>query len=593
MACSVAELSACSLDRWYDAFKAVTIPSRILDLDFEFAEYLLDDGTVYLPPGAEPVWADVESDHSDTEEWTATAEDEDDDVHDTAARKKKQPSFPRFEARIAAAIEGLGGAVLPKLNWSAPRDATWIAATSNMRCTTPGDMYLLLKSSDFVMHDLMHALSECHDYDPERHEPFAFKLVLRKWQPLVPAAEFRCFVHGRRLIAICQRDTRTYYKQLPEMRDEILERITQFFQTHIASKFPIDNFVFDVHCGKGQVLLVDFNPFCDTTDPLLFTWDELRKLAADVEAAAAVNAAAAAVVPAAAASAPSTATAAATAADVAGAPVSDEPTLTDRLNKSLLVALQQSMAAQAPTIEGTVFGDILPEEAAAAGDEFALAAEEDDDEFADEGASLGAAFVEMVRHETGPDAQRPDADDSAAEAQAHAEQLTLTDHLNKSLLQAFQQQMSEIPQIEGEVFGDGDNADDEFAIADNSMDDGDAPSYAAMLENATVAATPDQAPGAGAAPAGLPDAAVLAAAAATPRPLPADAPRIPWLRIHESETAIRPSEYLSYGLPRDLQMHHAQEDLAAIAQKLQQGERPGADSSDDDDNDDDVGDGNN
>jgi hypothetical protein len=31
------------------------------------------------------------------------------------------PSFPEVEAAIGAAIERLGGAVIPKLNWSAPK----------------------------------------------------------------------------------------------------------------------------------------------------------------------------------------------------------------------------------------------------------------------------------------------------------------------------------------------------------------------------------------------------------------------------------------------------------------------------------------
>ena len=45
---------------------------------------------------------------------------------------------------IERTIEELGGKVAPKLNWSAPKDATWIAATNSMECRTPNDIYLLL-----------------------------------------------------------------------------------------------------------------------------------------------------------------------------------------------------------------------------------------------------------------------------------------------------------------------------------------------------------------------------------------------------------------------------------------------------------------
>jgi hypothetical protein len=62
-------------------------------------------------------------------------------------------SFPELEAALTAAIEALGGAVCPKLNWSVPRDAAWVNG-GTLRCETPGDVMLLLKSSDFVQHDL-------------------------------------------------------------------------------------------------------------------------------------------------------------------------------------------------------------------------------------------------------------------------------------------------------------------------------------------------------------------------------------------------------------------------------------------------------
>ena len=56
--------------------------------------------------------------------------------------------------------------MVPKLNWSAPKDATWISLKQNsMECNTPNDIYLLLKSSDFITHDLEHAFDGCAE-DP-------------------------------------------------------------------------------------------------------------------------------------------------------------------------------------------------------------------------------------------------------------------------------------------------------------------------------------------------------------------------------------------------------------------------------------------
>lgn len=34
------------------------------------------------------------------------------------------------------------------------QDATWMSASGTLKCTTPADVFLFLKSSDFVAHDL-------------------------------------------------------------------------------------------------------------------------------------------------------------------------------------------------------------------------------------------------------------------------------------------------------------------------------------------------------------------------------------------------------------------------------------------------------
>lgn len=99
---------------------------------------------------------------------------------------------------IQRIIDELGGSVAPKLNWSAPKDATWINATNSVQCTSVNDVYLLLKSGDFVAHDLQHAFDDTVDEDTRADPPntsttnltIAYHLVLRKWILLNPAVEF-------------------------------------------------------------------------------------------------------------------------------------------------------------------------------------------------------------------------------------------------------------------------------------------------------------------------------------------------------------------------------------------------------------------
>lgn len=78
------------------------------------------------------------------------------------AEAAEDESFPELEAALTAAIEALGGAVCPKLNWSVPRDAMWVNG-GTLRCETAGDVMLLLKSSDFVQHDLERMCVEVDD----------------------------------------------------------------------------------------------------------------------------------------------------------------------------------------------------------------------------------------------------------------------------------------------------------------------------------------------------------------------------------------------------------------------------------------------
>ena len=72
--------------------------------------------------------------------------------------------------------------------------------SSPMRCTSPADVYLLLKSSDFISHDLdPEKTFQCCEGRPQRYE---LELVLRKWYPVDRVREFRCFVRQEILLGM-------------------------------------------------------------------------------------------------------------------------------------------------------------------------------------------------------------------------------------------------------------------------------------------------------------------------------------------------------------------------------------------------------
>mmetsp|Transcript_25668 Transcript_25668/g.62886 ORF Transcript_25668/g.62886 Transcript_25668/m.62886 type:complete len:408 (-) Transcript_25668:66-1289(-) len=296
------EVLACQMSSWYPTFsniqgendestkrkrKNVTIATTILqgdDLPNEFRDYLTSDG-VRLPLGATKLssCATNEAKDNDDDGWSSDENDDENDDgenEETDASPPKQFHFPQLNDQITAAVEAMGGAIIPKLNWSTPKDATWVNGGS-IKCQTPGDVYLLLKSSDFCLHDvLMQSLKECKDYSTETPTQLPpLQLSLRKWCTLYPSMEFRCFVRRHGLLAISQRNHTQHYPHLMQDWPHIQDVLVDFFSNYIRKRFAndtIENYAVDLYLDKkDRVWILDFNPWSQSTDSLLFEWSEL------------------------------------------------------------------------------------------------------------------------------------------------------------------------------------------------------------------------------------------------------------------------------------------------------------------------------
>lgn len=313
--------------------KNVTIPSIIIQgLPLpEFRDYLLSDG-IRLPLDATKLssFANESSGPMNrTDDYDDWSTDDDQDVNgaiSTSSLKGQEElchsandddddddsiepafHFPTLNGQIAAAIQSFqkAGGVMPKLNWSAPKDANWINGGS-MQCKTPGDVYLLLKSSDFCLHDVLgKALEDCRDYNDseyvlgERGPPL--QLVLRKWCNLHPSMEFRCFIRHDTMIAISQRHHSQHYPHLMRDWQQIRDTLQDFWYDYIRGRFLAShldqqqtggdavsatefssNYVVDLYLDqKDRAWILDFNPWARSTDPLLFEWSELMVMDAD------------------------------------------------------------------------------------------------------------------------------------------------------------------------------------------------------------------------------------------------------------------------------------------------------------------------
>ncbi|KAF7026704.1 hypothetical protein CFC21_038804 [Triticum aestivum] len=342
------ELLRCQIQEWYPAFRRHTVPTAIIPLPAAFLRYLagrtaypgpdgpdegeqgplpfvlptLTSGRAPFPPlqghFPDPVSL-LDRDNTDPL-FGGSGSDSDDD------EGLPPPAFPELEAAVDAAIAGLGGAALPKLNWSAPKDAVFMAADGTVRCTCFAEVAMLLRASDCVAHDLISARRSCHDFlrakpvrrnaaegglsDPGENcsdggargggsgapeedaeqessdddetwvdDGFQYYLALRKWYPgLRPESEFRCFVRGRKLVGVSQRDPSAYYPSLPGWSAEVQPKIEDFFEEFIEPQFASENYTFDVYVrADDRVKLIDFNPWGGYTLPLLFTWEELEE----------------------------------------------------------------------------------------------------------------------------------------------------------------------------------------------------------------------------------------------------------------------------------------------------------------------------
>lgn len=267
-------------------YRSLTPKSRLVPLSEPFLDYLRSDGIVL------PAEEDANEADSDDPDNNISAYSNEEEGPDPAA------AWLDIHQTVKCIIAELDGSIVPKLNWSAPKDATWISATNSMECRTPNDIYLLLKSSDFVTHDLEHAFDDCesdHDdgYDDETaiSPRIPYHLVLRKTIPsMTTSLEFRCFVRARHLLCISQREV-TYYAFLADLKPALLQLIQKFFESKLQKTFPDANFVFDVYVPlpQGRVWLIDINPWAPRTDPLLFSWLEILEMTGGEQGGAAVN----------------------------------------------------------------------------------------------------------------------------------------------------------------------------------------------------------------------------------------------------------------------------------------------------------------
>jgi len=252
----VTEVQSCSTPSWFKTFEQITVESKFIKLGQSVLQYLNSDDGIFLP--------------------SSSAE-----TCPNCIKNQECCELHAFDSAINASIAALGGNVMPKLNWSSPKDAVWISMNHSLQCSSSDDVLLLIKSSDFTLHDLNETFNYCEDAGATDCSNFDYYLVLRKWIDIIPSSEFRCFVKERRLIGISQRHHHEYFECLTN-DSSFKTLIVEFFNRSIKEKFPLENYTFDLFIDdQNDIKLLDFNPWGPITDALLFTWDELKNFSSN------------------------------------------------------------------------------------------------------------------------------------------------------------------------------------------------------------------------------------------------------------------------------------------------------------------------
>eukprot|EP00172_Hildenbrandia_rubra_P000166 Plantae.Rhodophyta-Hildenbrandia_rubra.ctg1074.p1 GENE.Plantae.Rhodophyta-Hildenbrandia_rubra.ctg1074~~Plantae.Rhodophyta-Hildenbrandia_rubra.ctg1074.p1 ORF type:complete len:412 (-),score=79.84 Plantae.Rhodophyta-Hildenbrandia_rubra.ctg1074:2639-3874(-) len=263
---------------WVPLLRSITPRTRFIPLPQSFLDYLLSDGVFAY-------------DNASTSLYTI---DENNVVHDSAAGNEEdvweENSVNRddvFERHrevtdsIEAVISELDGAVSPKIGLRCPVDATWISFSGDTKCETVQEVLTLIKSSDRVaayVKERVGVIERSGDRGDGQ-----ISLGLRQWADMNPSMEFRCFVKNQRVIAVSQRDVTACFEFLLTQKDNIVEKITGRFEDRIRDRLGLETFVMDVYIDRRErVWVIDLGAWGEPTASLLYSWDELDRIAIEL-----------------------------------------------------------------------------------------------------------------------------------------------------------------------------------------------------------------------------------------------------------------------------------------------------------------------
>eukprot|EP01012_Entosiphon_sulcatum_P021192 TRINITY_DN25974_c0_g1_i2.p1 TRINITY_DN25974_c0_g1~~TRINITY_DN25974_c0_g1_i2.p1 ORF type:complete len:217 (-),score=44.59 TRINITY_DN25974_c0_g1_i2:451-1101(-) len=152
-----------------------------------------------------------------------------------------------------------------------------------LRVRSAADILGLFCASKRIKADLQLAL----DLRPARDGQHPLVIVLREWRELPLAGEFRGFVHEGRLTALSQYADRVFFAGLAANPEAVVARVRSLFDAVsplLRGVFPSYVIDFVAMEDSDDVIVLELNPWAESTDGCQFSWVHDRKILRGEEA---------------------------------------------------------------------------------------------------------------------------------------------------------------------------------------------------------------------------------------------------------------------------------------------------------------------
>jgi hypothetical protein len=183
---------------------------REVALEKDFVDFMELDGVV-LPPLPATLTMRIRDPRNvaPDEEGGSIVYSDDGEDHDTARSEVEQPPpLEELQLAIEAAIDELGGMVVPRLGGAIPYDAAWMNG-GDLECGSSGEVLTLLKASDEVSNTLGPAGAD----SPSGPTPRLFLIAASDF-PTSNQASFRAFLGASGLLrGVSQRPAHHFFPE--------------------------------------------------------------------------------------------------------------------------------------------------------------------------------------------------------------------------------------------------------------------------------------------------------------------------------------------------------------------------------------------